>query len=193
MDAQAILDLMEEVGKLKLLPRTGWLMRGLRNVESIADHCYRVSLLAMVFADCLNEEGMGMAVNVETVMRIALLHDIAESQIGDIPHPATRYIPEDIKEKGERAAVQDMVSAFGKLGERYTELWQSFEDASTLEARIVRVADKLEMMIQAFEYEAVGYRSLNDFWENTANFRHFNDYPLVQKIMTLLQERRQNR
>lgn len=188
MDAQAILDLMEEVGKLKVLPRTGWLLRGLRNVESIADHCYRVSLLAMIFADCLNEEGM--EVDVETVMRIALLHDIAESQLGDIPHPATRYIPEDIKEKGERAAVQDMVGAFGKIGDRYVALWQSFEDASSLEAKIVRVADKLEMMIQAFEYENVGYCSLDDFWENTANFRHFNDYPLVQKIMEILQERR---
>ena len=188
MNAQAILDLMEEVGKLKLLPRTGWLLRGLRNVESIADHCYRVSLLAMIFADCLNEAGMD--INVETVMRIALLHDIAESQMGDIPHPATRYIPEDIKEQGERAAVQDMLSAFGKLGDRYAALWQSFEDASTIEAKIVRVADKLEMMIQAFEYESVGYRSLGDFWENTANFRYFNDYPLVQEIMTLLEERR---
>jgi putative hydrolase of HD superfamily len=191
MNAQAILDLMEEVGKLKLLPRTGWLLRGLRNVESIADHSYRVSLLAMVLADCLNDSGMD--INVESVMRIALIHDIAESQIGDIPHPATRYIPEDIKEKGERAAVQEMVAAFGNLGDRYIALWQSFEDASTIEAEIVRVADKLEMMIQAFEYESVGYRSLNDFWANTANFRHFSDYPLVQEMMTLLQERRSTR
>ena len=191
MNAHAILDLMEEVGKLKLLPRTGWLLRGLRNVESIADHSYRVSLLAMILADCLNEDGMD--VNVETVMRIALLHDIAESQMGDIPHPATRYIPEDVKEKGERAAVQEMVETFGMLGDRYVALWHSFEDASTLEAKIVRVADKLEMMIQAFEYESVGYRSLNDFWGNTANFRHFSDYPLVQEIMGLLQERRHNR
>jgi putative hydrolase of HD superfamily len=113
--------------------------------------------------------------------------------MGDIPHPASRYIPEDIKEQGERAAVQDMVETFGKLGDRYVALWQSFEDASTIEAKIVRIADKLEMMIQAFEYENVGYRCLDDFWGNIANFRHFNDYPLVQEIMILLQDRRHSR
>ena len=74
MNAQTILDFMEEAGKLKILPRTGWLLRGLRNPESIADHCYRTSLLAMLLADVLEEQGV--EIDVARVMRMALLHDI---------------------------------------------------------------------------------------------------------------------
>ena len=43
MNAQAVLDLVEEIGVLKNLPRTGWRFRGIKDAESVADHCYRVS------------------------------------------------------------------------------------------------------------------------------------------------------
>ncbi|MBI1927725.1 HD domain-containing protein, partial [Candidatus Poribacteria bacterium] len=51
MDAQAVLNFIEEIGVLKNLPRTGWRFRGIKDAESVADHCYRVSLLSMLLAD----------------------------------------------------------------------------------------------------------------------------------------------
>ncbi|MCB9437600.1 MAG: HD domain-containing protein [Anaerolineales bacterium] len=190
MNAQTVLEFMEEVGKLKVLPRTGWLLRGLQaDAESIAEHCFRMSLLSMVIADLLVQEGQ--TVNVEKVMRIALLHDVAEAKISDIPYPAMAYIPEDVKEAGEREAIRDMTRGFGALGETYTALWREFEESSTLEGRIVRAADKLELMIQAYEYQKIGYQSLGDFWTNMANFKGFAEHPIMQQIMDLLVERRQ--
>lgn len=190
MDAQTVLEFMEEVGKLKVLPRTGWLLRGLQaDAESIAEHCFRMALLSMVIADLLVQEGQ--SVNVEKVMRIALLHDVAEAKISDIPYPAMTYIPEDIKEAGEREAIRDLTKGFGALGETYTALWREFEESSTLEGRIVRAADKLELMIQAYEYQKIGYQSLGDFWTNMANFKGFAEHPIMQRIMDLLVERRQ--
>ena len=56
MNAQAVLDFIEEIGVLKNLPRTGWRFRGIKDAESIADHCYRVSLLSMILADVLTEQ-----------------------------------------------------------------------------------------------------------------------------------------
>lgn len=190
MNAQTVLEFMEEVGKLKVLPRTGWLLRGLQaDAESIAEHCFRMALLSMVIADLLVKEGH--AVNVEKVMRMALLHDVAEARISDIPYPAMAYIPEAVKEAGEREAIRDMTQGFGALGEVYTALWREFEEASTIEGQIVRAVDKLELMIQAYEYQKIGYQSLGDFWTNMANFKGFAEHPIMQQIMDLLIERRQ--
>lgn len=188
MDAKTLLKFMEQVGRMKVLPRTGWLLRGLKHPESIADHSYRMSLLAMVLSDLLIEQGM--AIDVARVMRMALLHDVAESQTGDIPYPAMRYIPDAVKEAAEREALEDLTEGFHELGRFYVELWEEYEQAATLESQIVKVADKLELLIQTFEYEKVGFQSLDDFWENLLNYRLFQDYPLVQEMVTLLAERR---
>ncbi len=188
MDAKTLLQFMEQVGRMKVLPRTGWLLRGLKHPETIAEHSYRMTLLAMVLSDMLNEQGL--AIDVTRVMRMALLHDVAESQIGDIPYPAMRYIPDAVKEVAEREAMEDMTNPFGNIGGFYVEIWEEYERGQTLESQIVKVADKLELLIQTFEYEKVGFQSLDDFWENLMTYSLFQDYPLVQQLILLLAEKR---
>lgn len=188
MNAQAILDFIEEMGVLKNLPRTGWRFRGIKDAESIADHCYRVSLLSMLLADVLADQGVPL--DVEKVMRLALLHEVAEARIGDLPFPALKYIPEEVKASGERAAVEAMFERFGPLRKKYTQLWDDFEEGISIEGKLVRAADKLELMIQVLEYEKIGYRSLDKFWTNPWNHRNFDDFPLIQEIMDLLYRRR---
>jgi putative hydrolases of HD superfamily len=188
MDAQTLLAFMQEAGKLKVMPRTGWLLRGIKHPESIAEHCYRTTLLAMVLSDLLIEHGIDL--DSARVMKIALLHDIAESQVGDIPHPAMRYIPDEVKENAERGAMEDIFASFGALGKHYVALWEEYELAQTLESQVVKIADKLELLIQAYEYEKVGFQSLEDFWENLLSYPLFQDYPLVQAVVNLLAERR---
>ncbi len=188
MKAEAILSFIEEIGILKSLPRTGWLIHGIKNGESIADHCYRMTLLSMVLADTLVAKGM--KIDTEKVMRLSLLHEIAEARIGDIPFTVLTYIPEEVKETGERKAVTSMLEKFGSIGKWYQELWEEFEKNETIEAKLVRAADKLELMIQVLEYEKLGYQSLNQFWENDWNQRGFGISPLIQEIMELLTKKR---
>lgn len=188
MKAEAILSFIEEIGILKSLPRTGWLIHGIKNGESIADHCYRMTLLSMLLADTLVAKGMKL--DTEKVMRLSLLHEIAEARIGDIPFPVLTYIPEEVKEIGERKAVTSMLEKFGSIGKWYQELWEEFEQNETIEAKLVRAADKLELMIQVLEYEKLGYQSLNQFWENDWNQRGFDISPLIQEIMELLTKKR---
>ena len=190
MNAQAVLDFIEEIGVLKNLPRTGWRFRGIKDAESVADHCYRVSLLSMILADVLTEQGV--LLDVEKVMRIALLHEIAEARIGDLPFPALKYIPEEVKEAGERAAIESMFERFGPLQQKYIQLWDEFERGASIEGKLVRAADKLELMIQVLEYEKIGYRSLDKFWTNPWNYRNFDDSPLIQEIMNLLYQKRED-
>ena len=188
MKAEAILSFIEEIGILKSLPRTGWLIHGIKNGESIADHCYRMTLLSMLLADTLVAKGMKL--DTEKVMRLSLLHEIAEARIGDIPFTVLTYIPEEVKEIGERKAVTSMLEKFGSIGKWYQELWEEFEQNETIEAKLVSAADKLELMIQVLEYEKLGYQSLNQFWDNDWNQRGFDISPLIQEIMELLTKKR---
>lgn len=188
MNAKVILDFIQEIGVLKNIPRTGWRFRGIKDAESVADHCYRVSLLSMMLADVLRAEDVPL--DVEKVMRLALLHEIAEARIGDVPFPALDYISESVKEAAEQSAVSAMLADFGSLGEQYAELWKEFEEGTSLEAKLVRAVDKLELMIQVFEYEKVGYRSLDRFWDNDWNQQSFDAYPQIREIMDVLIEKR---
>ena len=189
LNAQAVLDFIEEIGVLKNLPRTGWRFQGIKAGESVADHCYRVSLLSMILADLLKAHGVNL--DAEKVMRMALLHEVAEARIGDVPFPALEYIPEDVKEHGEKAAVESMFEGFGVVGGKYIEIWEEFEDNASVEGQLVRAADKLELMIQAYEYEKIGYRSLDKFWRNIWNWQGIKQFAQIQEIMDLLLERRQ--
>lgn len=189
MNAKAVLELIENLAVLKNLPRTGWALRGITNCESIADHCFRMSFLSMLLADVLIEQGVPL--DAAKVMRMALLHEIGEARLGDIPVPAMRYLPADAKAIAEQAAIEAMLCEFGPLSEKYRMLWLEFEEASTLEGKLVRAVDKLEMMIQVYEYEKIGYRCVDDFWLNPNIRRDFVVNPLVQDIMALLEERRQ--
>jgi putative hydrolase of HD superfamily len=188
MDAHTILAFVEEIGNLKKLPRTGWRLEGIPDAESIADHCCRVALFSMILADAL--AGQGVAVDVDRVMRIALLHEIAEARITDIPYPVFRYLGQAAKEEAEKRAVEGMLAELGPLGEQYAALWAEFDEASTFEGRLVRAVDKLEMMVQVYEYEKVGFRSLGRFWANDWNRQFFDTHPLAAEVYAALLERR---
>ena len=121
---------------------------------------------------------------------MAQVHEIGESIIGDIPQSADSPLSADLKHRAEAAAVERLTTPLGSVGQEYRRLWDEFEAGETVEARLVRAADKLEMLIQAREYEAVGFRCLEEFWAHPANRRHFDEFPLVAEILALVEGER---
>ena len=104
-----MLSTLIELQRLKRLDRTGWTLRGLPNgTESVAAHSFGVSATAMLLADKFIAQGI--AVNVEKVLRIALLHDWAEVRVGDMPRTATLYFGSQARKEAETAAFRDVVS-----------------------------------------------------------------------------------
>lgn len=191
MTAEMVLILMEELGSMKNIRRTGWSLKGIRDGESIADHCYRTAILAMLIADILEEEGMD--INPDKVTRIALLHEIAEARIGDIPYPALRHIPQEVKATAELDAIESMLKGFGPLRQKYVDLWSEFEYGTSMEGLIVHIADKLELMIQVSEYEKLGYTDFNEFWTTQWNQSGIYETSLTAEIMEILKERHNKR
>jgi putative hydrolase of HD superfamily len=147
---------------LSELPRTGWLMRGVRPCESIADHSFGVALVAMLLVDGVRASGL--EVDGERVLRMAIVHDAPEARTGDVPMPVKSSALDDELARVERSLVEAL------LGEGALSLWDELEAGRTIESRIVRVADKAHMLLKAFSYERAGRRHLEEFWTNPKTF-----------------------
>jgi len=182
MTPEQTLDLLLQANLLKTMPRTGWLIRGIVQPESVAEHSYGVAFLSLVLAQAVEE-----AIDREKLLSIALLHDLPESHITDIPYPALRFITPQAKRTAEERALEDIP---GSLGDEFRQLWLDFEDRRTPEGRLVRDADRLELLIQAYIYEqSTGNRRLGEFWDNT-DPTHF-EYAASREIFALLCRQRE--
>ncbi len=149
--------------RLKSVPRIGWLLRGVRDVEPVAAHSFGVAVIAMLLAD--RARARGREVDVEKLLRMALLHDLTEARTGDLPSTIKRYFdPSAIKAADARIA-EEMLTELGPLGESYLALWHEYERRACFEARLVKAADKLDLLLQSREYEKGGARSLQEFWD----------------------------
>ncbi len=179
-----MLQLLLELGNLKRLPRTGWLLRGVPYPESIADHSYRVAIVTLFLADELKAKGL--EIDVERALKIALLHDLGEARITDVPKGTQSYID---KGKAEKKAVMELLLTSPRPKE-YFRLWREYEEELSTEGKLVKFADMLEMLIQAFEYEKTGFRNLDEFWETLKKLQKSEFYEYFKKIVEDLIEMR---
>jgi putative hydrolase of HD superfamily len=131
-------------GQLKKERRRGWILKlGMEHPESVADHSFRVALMAMVYCDA-------RGLDAEKAMRMALLHDLPEALVGD-SIPGERAPKE--KRRLESAAMRSLLKDLPpQVAKEYRAVWKEFEEASSQEAKLVRDLDKVEMAIQAREY-----------------------------------------
>jgi putative hydrolase of HD superfamily len=168
-----MLSTLLELQRLKRLDRTGWVLRGLApGAESVAAHSYGVAFAAMLLAD--EVRARGVEVDVERVLRLALLHDLAEARTGDMPRTMALYYGAEARHAAERAAFDDMVRNLGEArGASYATLHADYEARESLEARLVKAADIVDLLTQALAFERAGARELDEFWEG-AETRDFN-------------------
>jgi putative hydrolase of HD superfamily len=156
-----------ELQRLKRLDRTGWILRGLPNgTESVAAHSFGVAVTSMLLADELQKRDV--KIDVEKLIRIALLHDWAEARVGDMPRTATAYFGAETRRRAETAAFADIVHHLSNRV-RYDELYNDYEHRESVEARLVKAADILDLLMQVISLERAGARGLDEFWEVTEN------------------------
>ena len=146
--ARGLAGLISRAVSLKGVPRQGWIDKaGIPRPESVADHSYGTALAAMAAGDALGLDTLRM-------VRMALLHDLAESITGDIVPGA---VPAGEKAGIEGAAMAEILGGLpGPLRGAYGDAWAEFEAGRTAEAAMVRELDKIEMAAQAAAYSGAG-------------------------------------
>jgi len=139
--------------RLKDRPRSGWVLRGIDRPESVAAHSWGTALLCLLFAD---EAGVDRAEALE----IALTHDLAEAEIGDLPSradPALRPVGADEKAALEAWAMATLRETWpDEAADLVARRWRSYEDRDGPAARFTRDMNLLDMALQALIYEREG-------------------------------------
>ncbi|KAI6686244.1 hypothetical protein NL676_032157 [Syzygium grande] len=155
------IDFLTLCHRLKTTKRKGWINQGIDGPESIADHMYRMALMALIADDL-------PGLDRERCIKIAIVHDIAEAIVGDIT-PADG-VPKEEKSRREQAALDEMCQVLGggMRAEEIKELWAEYENNSSLEANLVKDFDKVELILQALEYEIEHGMVLDEFFLSTA-------------------------
>lgn len=160
------LERIAETGiKLKRIPRRGWVLRGVGDPESVAEHSFSLALMALVLAE---ERGMDAC----RAAAIALIHDLPESVIGDITPRERELMGEARYREVEEAGLREILSGLQpSSADLLLRLFQEYRESRTPEAALVKQLDRLEMAIQAASYASAGLLSPQDAGEFIASAR----------------------
>ncbi|KAM9779362.1 HD domain-containing protein 2 isoform X1 [Syngnathus typhle] len=184
-DNMKMLQFLKLIGHLKSflerVPRTGWVYRKVKNPESVSDHMYRMAMMSLVITDPKMDK--------DKCIKLALVHDMAECIVGDIA-PSDNVSKAD-KHRQEEAAMRQLSSLMpDSLRDEIYALWEEYEHQSSAEARLVKEFDRLEMILQAHEYEELEGMpgKLQEFFDSTRGcFQHPD---VLQLAKALNDERR---
>lgn len=113
--------------------------------QNNTEHSYRVMWLALVIAR------MEKVKNIDKVIQMAMVHDIAESRSGDL-----HYVSRQYSSRNEKMAITDALKGTSLEGE-LLELWKEYEERKTVEAKIVKDADNLDVDFELHEQKSKGY------------------------------------
>jgi len=136
-------DFLYEVGSLRYAIRT-WSQFLNPNCQNLTEHTLRVVWIALVLA---KHEGI---TDTSKVMKMALVHDISESRSVDV-----NYVSRQYADRHEELAIGDTLGDT-LLAEEFIPIWEEYEKRETLEAKIVKDADHLDVDLELKELEAMG-------------------------------------
>jgi putative hydrolase of HD superfamily len=132
-DLQPIAHFLYEVGMLKRTPRSGLQFLG-SGIDSVAEHILRATYIAFTLGRLVPE------VDRHRLVLLCLLHDLPEARTGDLNYMNKKYVRSD-----DLAAVHDLAGTL-PFGAEIEALVTEFETGATLEARLARDCDQLELL-----------------------------------------------
>lgn len=174
-----LLDLLLELETLDRVPRSGYLLRGVADGESVAEHSFHLALIVLLLA--AREPGLDRA----RALELALVHDLAEVRVGDLPRTAARYLPADAKHAAERAALAEMLAP---AGPEPLARYEEYERGESREARFVKACDKLQLMVKVAVYQGWGHTGLAEFWHHPDNFPD-REFASIAEVFARLEAR----
>jgi len=135
---------------LKKTPRTGYQFLGTGG-ESVADHSFRMTVVGYVLSS-MEPEADG-----NKVVLMCLFHDLPEARTGDHNYVNKRYTQVD-----EETALEDQVQGL-PFGTEMKNLFREFNEAQTLEARLAKDADQIDLILDLKEQLDLGNSRAKDW------------------------------
>jgi len=137
MNAREYLEILHVAEKLKDTPRHCTTSKG--RTESVAEHSWRVSLMAFLLKREFPD------VDMDRVVDMCLIHDLGECFTGDIP----TFIKTDSDRSVEDGLLDQWLSSLPEeISSDLKSLYAEMEAQETKESKIYKAMDKLEALIQ---------------------------------------------
>jgi putative hydrolase of HD superfamily len=170
------------VCNLKAIKRSGWIHKSnITSPESVADHSYSMCMMSMILAEIMNLDS-------GYIMKMVIIHDLAESMVGD--HMPDNKSSEE-KQLLEDQAMKNIISKLpNSLRKNYLRIWNEYINNITVNAKFVHNMDKLEMALQAKEYEFEGYPKevLQPFIKTATDYISKERFDLVVEILQTIND-----
>ncbi len=142
------IDLLYEVGCLRFIQRT-WRQFLNPDVQNVAEHTLRVIFISLVLA---KNEGIS---NTDKIIKMALIHDLAESRTGDV-----NYLSRQFTKRNNEGALCETLQETSL--EELIELGKEYEKHESIESKIVKDADILDGDFELQEQVAMGHTLPNN-------------------------------
>jgi len=158
---KATLMFLNSTAQSKKVMRTGWKVMCINNPESIADHCYQMCVMVMIFGDMLD-------VDKEKLMKMIVLYGLGGALTKDVVWARGNIIDIEKRRKKEQIEADGIEKLFSTIGktDEYKGLFEEMTQRRSVEADIFWQLDKLEMAIQALQYEQETGKQLDEFFVN---------------------------
>ena len=136
MQPRTLIDFLAKIEKLKCNTRHCWTSSGRQ--ESVADHSWRLAVLALLVA------GEFPDVDIDKVVRMCLIHDFGEAVTGDIPS----FLKTEKDEINETSAISDLLKLLPHdISHEFSLLFTEMEALNTSEAKLFKALDKIEALL----------------------------------------------
>lgn len=155
------IDFLQYVVKLKEVKRTGWLYKDIPDSESVADHSFGVAMLALTVP-------LPEGIDRDKLVKMALLNELRDLKTGEIVWEKGVHV-NLIRHKKKVNSQKNIISKlFEVIGNKKLKKWViEYLEQKTKTAKFLRELSKLEMVLQALEYEKrIHPYKLNEFWIN---------------------------
>lgn len=173
MKPQDLLDILTTASRLKTTMRHCWTAAGRQ--ESVADHSWRIALMAMLLKD---EEEFSQY-DMDKVIEMCLIHDLGEAFTGDIP----TFVKEAADEKTEAAYYEEWVRSFPeRQREHWLQLLAEMKELRTAEAKIYKCLDKLEALISHNESDLSTWLPLEYDLQYTYGRENMKDFAYFETL-----------
>ncbi|MDP3997255.1 MAG: HD domain-containing protein [bacterium] len=136
------IEFLYELGSLRHIQRS-WRQAIGKDVANDLEHTLRVVWLALILAE---REG---GCDKEKLIKMALVHDLAETKTGDQNHQQALYVKAD-----EERALHDLLA--GTSLTDFTDIAREYQTRESLEAKIVKDADNLDADLELRELDQQG-------------------------------------
>jgi 5'-deoxynucleotidase YfbR-like HD superfamily hydrolase len=136
MEAKNWTDTLQKLSCIKRFSQTE-----LCKPENVLEHTGMVALVALHIGECLNAEGM--KIDIGSLMTRALLHDIEESELGDVARPV-KYSSPDMREMFADLEIKTAEDIFYNSGSsQMFRFWSTAKENITTDGLIIKYSDTL--------------------------------------------------